>query len=98
MIALDSNNFQDFISSEVTTVIVDIWMPGCEPCKKLVPVLDELEREHKVTIGKLNASENLELAASLGVRTVPTMLIYKNGNLCNKLYGYKTKEEILNHL
>ena len=74
-------------------LVVDFWAEWCGPCKMISPVVDELasEYEGKVVIGKVNVDENEELPAKYGIRNIPTLLFFKNGELVDKHVGAATK-------
>ena len=99
-INLTRENFDKAISDSSIAVLVDFWAPWCGPCKALSPILDEISKESSdlVTIYKVNVDEETELAQDIGVQSIPTMLLYKNGNLNEKLIGLKSKDEILSSL
>lgn len=75
-------------------IIVDFFATWCGPCMMLSPILEELSKDYKVC--KINVDEEQELAMENAVMSIPTVLIYKDGELKNKFIGYKTKEEIEN--
>ena len=81
-------------------VLVDFWASWCMPCKMMVPVLNELAEETsgKVTIAKLNVDEAKATAAKFGVRSIPTMILFKNGKEIHRFMGYKSKDYLLKEL
>ena len=76
---LNSENFEEFKNNEYS--LVDVWAPWCGPCKLISPLIDEVSSEYvgKLSVGKLNADDNMELVKELGVRNIPTLLFFKNG-------------------
>jgi thioredoxin 1 len=81
----------DFLES----VIIDFSAIWCGPCKVLNPILDEISTTTNIKVFKIDVDENQQLAIEHGIRSVPTMLLYKNGQLINRFTGMKRKEEIL---
>ncbi|MCZ2327952.1 thioredoxin [Bartonella sp. F02] len=92
-IKIDNNNFKDEVLSSSTPVVVDFWAEWCGPCKMIAPLLDEISTEMKdqVIIAKVNIDENPELAAQYGVRSIPTLLMFKNGNVSSNMVGSAPK-------
>lgn len=88
-------DFDEFVKGD-TPVLVDCWAPWCGPCRRLSPVIEELadEMEGKVRFGKLNTDENPGVAQSNGIMSIPTMLIYKDGQKVDQLIGALPKSEI----
>ena len=80
-------------------VLVDIWAPWCGPCLALAPVLEEVAKENpNIVVAKLNQDENPGTAQNYGVMGLPTMLLFKNGELVDRLMGNQPKPAIINKL
>ncbi len=81
-------------------VIVDCWAEWCGPCRMVAPVLDELAREMagKVVFGKLNVDENMKTASKYGIMAIPTLLVFKNGELADQLVGAYPKTTLANKI
>ncbi len=91
---LTDDNFTEFTKEGV--VLIDIFAPWCGPCKVIGPFVDELSVEYKgqVSVGKLNADNNGGTTTDLGIRSIPTLLIYKDGELIDRIVGSTTKQKI----
>ena len=91
-IDLTENNFDKTTESGVS--MVDFWAPWCGPCRMLSPIIDELAKEFdkKAKICKVNADEEQDLLAKYGVRSVPTILFIKDGEVVDQMIGASTKE------
>jgi thioredoxin 1 len=88
-LTVDSNNFQAEVLESTTPVVVDFWAEWCGPCKMIAPSLEEISSEmgDKVKIVKLNIDENPDLAAQFGVRSIPTLAMFKAGEVSDIKVG-----------
>lgn len=89
-------NFQNQVLESGKLVLVDFWAAWCGPCKMIAPVIDELAEayDEKVVVGKLNVDDNPSSASKYGVMSIPTILLFKNGEAIERVVGYKTKDEL----
>lgn len=86
----DTDGFETF-----ENVIVDFSATWCGPCKALNPILDDISATTNIKVIKIDVDTNQGLAVEYGIRSIPTMLFFKKGELTNRINGLKTKEEIL---
>jgi len=95
-VTLTDANFQAEVLSSETPVFVDFWAPWCGPCQMMGPIVEELagEYEGKVKVGKLNVDENPNSAGQYKVLSIPTFLMFKNGEVVDQLVGGVPKEKI----
>ncbi|MFO7821774.1 MAG: thioredoxin [Lentisphaeria bacterium] len=94
------NNFEQEVLKNDGAVLVDFWAPWCGPCKQLTPVIEEIAEESGggTKVGKLNVDEAPGTAAQYGIRSIPTILIFKNGEVAEKIVGLTDKQTLLSKL
>ena len=94
-VKITSENFESYKNGELP-LVVDLWATWCGPCKMLGPIISELANDYdgKIVVGKCDVEENNEVAAEFGVRSVPTILFFKGGQLVDKFVGAPNKETL----
>ncbi|MDQ6421006.1 thioredoxin [Paenibacillus sp. LHD-117] len=93
-VALTKDNFTQSVESGVS--LVDFWAPWCGPCKMQLPIVEELatELEGQATIAKINVDEEPELASQFGVMSIPTLILFKDGQPVDKMVGLQSKDAL----
>lgn len=93
-IELTPSTYEDFIKNEY--VLVDVWAPWCGPCRQISPIVDQISLDfmNQLHVGKLNADENRDILVELGVRNIPTLILFKNGEIVERSTGMTTKEKL----
>jgi thioredoxin 1 len=98
-IELNSSNFDSIVKNE-GVALVDFWAPWCGPCRMIAPVIEELASEFdgKAKICKVNTDKEQDIAANYGIRSIPTILFFKNGELVDQNIGASSKQVLSNKL
>jgi thioredoxin 1 len=96
IITLTDENFEKEVLKSFNPVLVDFWAEWCGPCKMIAPILDELADEYsgRVSIAKLNIDEHQTLATQYGVRAIPTLLLFHNGEVAEQIVGLRSKRDL----
>ena len=96
---IDHKNFQNEVMDSEKKVLLDFWAPWCGPCRRVVPLVEEIARERPdIKVGKINVDENPELAIQFGVMSIPTLVVMENGRILREEKGAQPKRAILNML
>ena len=95
-LTLTGKNFEQEVLLAKEPVLVDFWATWCGPCRMLAPVIEEIANEYagKVKVGKVNVDDERELALEYGVSSIPTVMVFQNGEVKETSVGYRPKEEI----
>lgn len=95
-IILTEATFENEVINSDIPVLVDFWATWCGPCRMLAPIIEEIANEYegKVKVGKVNVDEQSALAAKYGIMSIPTLILFKNGEIAEKTVGLRSKEQI----
>lgn len=95
IVNLTKDIFEAEVKNRSGVVLVDFWAEWCGPCKMLGPILEELSNEVDAKICKVNVDQESELAGEFGIRSIPTIIVFKNGEKIDQIVGLRQKEELL---
>lgn len=96
-IELTAENFNEEVLESQLPVLVDFWATWCGPCRMIAPIVEEIAAEYdgKVTVGKVNVDDEPELATAFDIDSIPTLMVFKNGEVAGTLVGLRKKEDIV---
>jgi thioredoxin 1 len=97
VLEVSSDNFESEVVNSEKPVLVDFWAEWCGPCKQIAPVVEEIAGEHsdKLKVCKMDVDANRETAVQFGIRSIPTLLIFKNGEVAGSQIGAVSKQQLL---
>lgn len=100
IIDLTTATFDETVSGSSTPVVVDLWAEWCGPCKQIAPILAEIaaEQSGRLTVVKVNVDDHPEIAQRYGVMSIPTLLVFQDGDVRKKLVGAKGKSQLMQEL
>ena len=91
---VSNENFKDLITDN-SIVLVDFWANWCAPCKILSPIIDEIAKETDITVAKCNIDECMDLAEDMNIASIPSIYLYKNGEIVEKIIGFRQKNNLM---
>jgi thioredoxin 1 len=99
-VTVSDETFESEVIQSAVPVLVDFWAPWCGPCRIIAPILEEIaeEKGEQLKIAKVNVDENMRIATELGVTSIPTLVLYKNGRPVERIIGAQPKQRLLQQI
>ncbi len=96
-VVLTDSSFEQTVEKGSGVTLVDFWAEWCGPCKQIAPIVEQIasENEGKITVGKLDVDANGDTAMKFGVMSIPTLILFKNGEPVERLVGFRPKEQLM---
>ena len=99
VLTVNKDNFETAVQNSEKTVLVDFWASWCGPCRMVSPIVEEIAEENpQYLVAKVNVDEEPELAQKFGIQSIPTLIVFKDGKIADKMIGVRSKEQILGML
>lgn len=95
-VEITHENFEDEVIKSNMPVLLDFWAEWCGPCKMIEPIVSEIAQEYseKIKVGKVNVDKYPEIATKYGIRSIPTLFFFKNGEILNQVIGFLSKKDL----
>lgn len=99
-IHINKDTFEDEVIQSELPVLTDFWATWCGPCYMVAPILEEIAAQYKgqLKVAKLDVDQNMEIAVQYGVQSIPTLILFKNGQEMKRIVGFKSKEKLIEEL
>src|SRR3990167_4914467 len=95
-ITLTDQNFKNEVLQSKTPVLVDFWAEWCGPCRMVAPVVEKIAKAYsgKLKVGKINVDDNSETPQQYGVQSIPTLIVFKGGQIANQMVGFQSEDKL----
>ena len=95
-VVLTDQNFRSEVLESKLPVLVDFWAEWCAPCRTVAPVVEKIEKDYgaRLKVGKLNVDDNSETPQQYGIQGIPTLILFKGGQVANQLVGYQSEQKL----